>query len=429
MLKVRGRALHMNTPEYKESDYFGGLRRAPTALFSLSGGGFRAALFHAGVLRGAHSLGLIESGIGNQAVVNAVSGGAIPALIWDRFLRTAYRRRASNEWWPERAILELVVNAPAVGGQFNWLVRRLTLSSGWLAYLNAWWTRNATQLGACGPSASGTHFFVQALDFLHGDTWVHAGDRFVLPKREFYKTGDASSYIADVSVPEAIAAATAFPILFPPMRVVTHGVLEHELMDAGLIDNLALHGFLSIFSGPQSLLPADKQHLWILSDAGRAMAKPDTTSHTTAPRTTKRIGLVDRIMRLTGDLAQPSYQAWIVEMLRHHAHLRAVGLRLGITPRLYPPEVRTQGAEPVEAPLPKPWTLGSSLRTPEDAVAVPTGLFPLSIHDAAFIIALGAQACINVLAERTATVDSLHLEFMEFIRSLSGDARSLGQPV
>lgn len=45
---------------------------------ALSGGGFRAAAFHLGVLRGLHSLGLL----GRVEVVSAVSGGALLAAAW-----------------------------------------------------------------------------------------------------------------------------------------------------------------------------------------------------------------------------------------------------------------------------------------------------------------------------------------------------------
>src|SRR5947209_5625099 len=91
-------------------------------LVSLSGGGYRAALFHAGVLRVFHSAGLFEQDSDHPVIVNAVSGGSLPTVLWNEYLHVAESEDPENAW-PEEAVLDLVNRTPTFGGRFNWQIR------------------------------------------------------------------------------------------------------------------------------------------------------------------------------------------------------------------------------------------------------------------------------------------------------------------
>ena len=80
------------------------LAKTSYRLVSLSGGGYRAALYNAGTLRALHAAGLFKPK--HSLIVNAVSGGALPAVIWREFLHAGKR---DDEYWPENSLLELLI--------------------------------------------------------------------------------------------------------------------------------------------------------------------------------------------------------------------------------------------------------------------------------------------------------------------------------
>lgn len=155
-----------------------GLAGQPVFLVSLSGGGFRASLYHAGVLRVLHEVGLLVAW--RQVLVNAVSGGAIPALIWDTYLRSA----AIDRLWPEQALLELVTSVPRLGGRYNWTLRT---HNAWEQFLRRWW-RNRTG-AVCLADDISPITMVELLDYLAGGIFVFCGTHLNKPDREFFKSG------------------------------------------------------------------------------------------------------------------------------------------------------------------------------------------------------------------------------------------------
>lgn len=88
---------------------FLGLHRMPCQLVSLSGGGYRAALFHAGVMRALCTANILtrEGFLDRNVVITAVSGGSITAMLWEAFMA-----HGGDGWWPEEALLDLVTEGP-----------------------------------------------------------------------------------------------------------------------------------------------------------------------------------------------------------------------------------------------------------------------------------------------------------------------------
>ena len=75
----------------------------------------------------------------HNVFVNAVSGGAIAALVWDAYVRSTI----PDELWPERMLLELVTSVPRFGGLFNWKMRR---HGAWEQFLTDWWSKNTRSI-------------------------------------------------------------------------------------------------------------------------------------------------------------------------------------------------------------------------------------------------------------------------------------------
>lgn len=289
-------------------------------LISLSGGGYRASLFHAGVLRVLHDSGVLVVNLEfdrDFVFVNAVSGGSIPACIWNRFLRSQEYADNPSSMLPEEVLIDLIENSPRRLGRFNWHLRgglfwRQTV---WFHYFERWWENlriTEKPPGPAGsyesfvkPGLSQTHpvFLLEMLDFNDGRILTYHEGRIFAADEEFFKKGDPGNLVANkVSTPKAVVAATAFPVFFPKVSVN-----RSKLMDAGLVDNQAIFGFQPLLTGmsqDRNLLNSSDQ--WFLSNAGRAMNVP--TEGTPDPfginPKVKKLTRWDRIFRLTGDLAQ-----------------------------------------------------------------------------------------------------------------------------
>lgn len=246
-------------------------------LISLSGGGYRASLFHAGVLRTFYEKGIISRSSEDIVLVSAVSGGSIPALVWNAFLR-GY---SSDPVWPEKQIFKLIEKSPHRG--IAWLIRRLKDKNPWLSFLKEWWTDVETSIR---PNYLNQRLgiepligvLIEALDFIYGGIWVFNGESVTLPDRDLFKEGNNYRAAKTATIPQAIAAATAFPFCIPPAKIkVTIGkgscrfpgdYVEATFVDAGVVDNLGIHAFLPLFEkhgSPPYLL--QKGDAWYISDA------------------------------------------------------------------------------------------------------------------------------------------------------------------
>jgi len=230
----------------------------------LSGGGYRAMLFHAGALARLNEAGLL----GKLAMVSSVSGGAIAAgllaVLWPRF--TFVNGVATNFDIYLRKILEfsqVFLDAPSIArGLFN------PLSSA------------AREVAACYER----HLFDGASPMLKNlpeNPWfvfcssnLSTGSLFRMSRYYVADYRIGISYDADLPVATAIAASSAFPPVLSPLRLDLGAFNweDHELdptvgprivkagravlTDGGVYDN---HG----------IEPALKRCRWLLvSDAG-----------------------------------------------------------------------------------------------------------------------------------------------------------------
>lgn len=214
----------------------------------LSGGGYRAALFHLGVVRRLHELNLLTS----LRTVSSVSGGSVLAA------RLAQLPWASGPFSTE--VFDQVVAKPTYA-QTGRDIRTGPI----LRRLLPWnWGGPSAIYGLaeelddyCGqlmvhglPLVPDFQFC--ATDLTHGTNWI-----FTRSRTGGHRAGYASSRTLPLRLSLAVATSACFPPVFAPVQITLPGRAAPVLLnDGGNYDNLALE-------------PVWKTHsLIIVSDGG-----------------------------------------------------------------------------------------------------------------------------------------------------------------
>ena len=290
---------------------------APTrgVALCLSGGGYRAALFHLGVLRRLNELGTL----GHVDTISGVSGGSILA----GFLAQHVER------WPEPG--ERVDGFESLAGKFRdftkknvrtlWILRRPGNSAAAVESLQRHYEKDIIQLPLGGLPDRPEYVFA-ATDLSFGVNWT-------------FRRGKAGSYEAgyldpaDWPAAKAVAASSCFPPAFEPMPLklapddlvggkATKGPRRDELIrdlrlsDGGVYDNMALEAVW-------------KNHSVVLvSDGGAVFNR-------TAPH--GLISQIGRYLAIQGDQAGDMRKRWLMAQFHSKAenHLRGVYFGIGST--------------------------------------------------------------------------------------------------
>ena len=224
----------------------------------LSGGGFRAALFHLGALRRLNELGVLSK----VDTITSVSGGSILAAHLATQVRPWPEQGTSFDHWQEK------VEAPFLRFVQNnirtWpVLKRFLLPWNWfrpstqVRALEACYQRHLTNLML--PDLPERPAFVFcATDMTFGVSWVFERRR-------------VGSYQAGYVVPapawpiaKAVAASSCFPPVFSPLPIKGGQQAAWRGMsvsDGGLYDNLGLqpverHGIILVSDGGQPFVAA-----------------------------------------------------------------------------------------------------------------------------------------------------------------------------
>ncbi len=212
----------------------------------LSGGGYRATLFHAGALRRLNELGVLNHQRFER--VTSVSGGSITAA----FLATAWNWPATStvpvQQWErdfERRLLRLTARnirtAAFLKGLLPW---RSTVDGIAKAYDKA--LRTPTLLAELPPL-----FTICATDLAFGANW-----EFNAGRMGSYRTGSIT-IPRDWTIGKAVAASSCFPPVFQPMPIATslgewggaypedaivwaRAMSDLRLSDGGVYDNMGI---------------------------------------------------------------------------------------------------------------------------------------------------------------------------------------------
>jgi NTE family protein len=249
--------------------YFPRRERKGTAL-CLSGGGFRAALFHLGALRRLNELGVLAQ----VDTISAVSGGSILAAFLAQRVSTWPAETAEGlvlppaEW--ERLIARPFRDFTRCNLRTGPLLRRL-LPSQWLGgsaaieALERAYRRRVTRL-TLRDLPERPRFIVSATDMAFGANWTFEkgaiGD---------YRAGTVAPPPSDYPVARAVAASSCFPPVFDPLPIRLEpdqlkggAAARHpnrdalirglQLTDGGVYDNMGLE---PVWKDHRTLLVSD----------------------------------------------------------------------------------------------------------------------------------------------------------------------------
>jgi predicted acylesterase/phospholipase RssA len=215
---------------------------------ALSGGGFRATLFHLGVMRSLYEHSLLS----RIQVITAVSGGSIIAAHvvcnWDRYTGSEQAFQEAAEELIGLCRVDLrgkIVRRWLLGTALILprLFKRLTFNRLLMNAYDRFFRRAELSALSAHPKAPEVHLLATSLTT--GYLSKFTKDGFVL----FDKSGnDRRITVSTIRLSIAVAASSAFPPLFPPIPI-TRQLLNtdsHELettqylSDGGLYDNLGL---------------------------------------------------------------------------------------------------------------------------------------------------------------------------------------------
>ncbi|MBM4383007.1 MAG: patatin-like phospholipase family protein [Deltaproteobacteria bacterium] len=230
---------------------------------ALSGGGFRAAAFHLGVFRRLLALGLLWK----LDRLSCVSGGSIAGA----FLALHWGDAAALDELDEFLASESLAGKAFFFGLFDPLDSRLDKLAG---MYDAHLFRKA-RLGAlrAGPT-------------LHlNATNLATGNRFAFvcgANRDSVMGDHETGYAAadDFSLARAVAASSAFPPVFAPMKI-KHDVFSNagfefvSLTDGGVYDNLGVNPLLRWGTRSEEEKAKDLDYA-IVSDAGKPFDLDET---------------------------------------------------------------------------------------------------------------------------------------------------------
>jgi len=182
----------------------------PGIALCLSGGGYRAMLFHAGVLLRLNELGLLAS----LSRVSSVSGGSITAArLGLKWRQLDFRNNVATNLFDEvvRPVLNLAgrtIDIPSV-------LTGLVAPEGVGGRVAAAYRRHLfgdADLQSLPSDQEGPRFVINATNVQSGVLW-----RFMRPYMRDYRVGEVKS--PRVSLAVAVAASSAFPPFLSPMRI------------------------------------------------------------------------------------------------------------------------------------------------------------------------------------------------------------------
>ena len=197
---------------------------------ALSGGGFRASLFHLGVTRRLHELGILQQ----TTRLSTVSGGSILAgFLAHCMLECGARRLEFGDW-------ERDISAP-----FRRIVSRDIRTGLFLRHILWNWFLpgpRARGLEQALQSRIGSRRLVElpragdGVEFIFLATNIERGTPFRFTAE---KTGNRTTP-PEMPIARAVAASASFPPVFGPLRITKDGETLAHVTDGGVYDNTGM---------------------------------------------------------------------------------------------------------------------------------------------------------------------------------------------
>lgn len=199
---------------------------------ALSGGGFRAAAFHVGVLRALQAHGLLKQ----IDILSCVSGGSIVG---------AYLALH----WNDPDVIDkldqyLATHSIAVGSVIAGLIDPFSTR---LEKLAGTYDRDLYGGKTLSALQDGPRLYLNTTNLSTGNACYFVAGGGGKAEIVDHELGDAN--VAKFSIARAVAASSAFPPVFPPLRVDAHQFSKQRLdyitlTDGGVYDNLGINPML-----------------------------------------------------------------------------------------------------------------------------------------------------------------------------------------
>lgn len=220
---------------------------------ALSGGGFRAAAFHLGAFRKLHQLGLLWK----LDLLTCVSGGSIAGA----FLACHWGEDDALDKLENYLRTRSIAVSSVIGGALDPFHSRLDK-------LAATYERDLYGQRTLGSLQNGPRLYLNATNLATGNMFFFVGGGGVAGKAEMGEWELGATEAAGFPLSRAVAASSAFPPVFPPLRVdqsqyPAAGVDYVTLTDGGVYDNLGVN---PLFRKRNAL------DYLIVSDAGKPFA-------------------------------------------------------------------------------------------------------------------------------------------------------------
>lgn len=202
---------------------------------ALSGGGFRASLFHLGVTRRLHEIGILQQ----VTRISTVSGGSILSGFLANVLIEKDRSTLKFDDWNEE-----------VSKPFRRFVRKDIRTGLFLRHIGWNWLASgprardyeriiakrvtSRKLVELPNKKDGVEFVFLATDMKYGVLW-----KFTRDKVGEYVSGQWSTP-ETMSIAKAVAASACFPPIFGPIPIKSEGRETAYLTDGGVYDNTGM---------------------------------------------------------------------------------------------------------------------------------------------------------------------------------------------
>lgn len=197
---------------------------------ALSGGGFRAAAFHLGVMRKLASLGLLDK----IDLLSCVSGGSIAG----GFVALNWRNASKLDHLDSYLRSTSIAVSSFVLGLLDPFHTRLEM-------LASTYERDLCGQATLGDLANAPRTYLNTTNLATGNLCFFVGGGGKPAEIGDHELGSYSDPTFPLS--RAIAASSAFPPVFPPLRIPSNrfpsaGEVEHaSLTDGGVYDNMGIN--------------------------------------------------------------------------------------------------------------------------------------------------------------------------------------------
>lgn len=196
---------------------------------ALSGGGFRAAAFHLGVFRKLHALHLLWK----LDLLTCVSGGSIAGA----FLASRWGQDSALDDLERYLRTSSIAVSSVLGGLLDPLHSRLDKLAGT-------YDRDLFKGGTLDTLKTGPRIYLNATNLATGNMFFFVAGGGGLSEMGEWEMGTVSASHFPIS--RAVAASSAFPPVFPPLRLAPDEYPQRDadfvcLTDGGVYDNLGVN--------------------------------------------------------------------------------------------------------------------------------------------------------------------------------------------